>query len=357
MKKINIKKFEINRIIKKSENRINALFILVVAIVLVVVVGIMALLAYLFNLTELLTIYLDNDLGWFVIMIWIVSSVVVGLLISYLFGQIIMKPIHRLIYGMTRLSEGHYDEQIDVSANNALKELSESYNKLASELKKNEMLSADFINNFSHELKTPLVSITGLISLMKQPNFPEEKRIEYLNIIEEEAHRLSDLTTNILNLSKLENQEILKDKEAFNLSEQIRTSVLLLDKKWAKKSIDFVMEFDEIEIVGNMDLLKQVWINLIDNAIKFAYNNSIITINVQRKQNYIYVDVINECDDISEEDLDKIFAKFYQGSSKTEGNGIGLSIVKKIVTLHKGDVIVESKNNKTKFTIKLARIS
>lgn len=357
MKRINIRKIEVNRFLKRSENKFKTLFILVVAVALAAVVGIMALLAYLFNLSELVTIYLDNDLGWFVILTWIVSSIVVGLLVSYGFGYIIMKPLHRIINGMTRLSEGKYDETIDVGPKNVMKELSECYNKLAQELKNNEMMSTDFINNFSHEIKTPLASISGLISLMKQPNFPEEKRVEYLNIIEEETQRLSVLTTNILSLSKLENQEILKDKETFNLSEQIRTCVLLLDKKWSKKNIDFIMDFDEIDIVGNVDLLKQVWINLIDNAVKFSYHNCPIIINMQRKLNYITVEIINESDNISEDNLNKIFSKFYQANNKTEGNGIGLSIVKRIVELHNGEVTIESKDSKTKVIVKLARIS
>lgn len=342
---------------RRAEKRLNYLFIIVIAIVLVITVGIIALLAYLFNLTELLTIYLDNDLGWFVIMIWIVASITIGLGVSYGFSHIVMKPIRRIIKGMTQLADGEYDVKINLGSKSALTELSDCFNKLSEELKNNEMMRSDFINNFSHELKTPLVSISGLISLMRQPNFPEEKRQEYLQIIEEEANRLAAMTTNILNLSKLETQHIVTDKEKFNLSEQIRDCVLLLEKKWTKKNLDLVIDFDEYKIIGNIDMLKQVWFNIIDNAIKFAYENSSLIINIKEEKNYIAVEVENEGDIISEDEKTKIFNKFYQveNAKQNGGNGIGLSIVKRIVELHDGKIDVQSIDNKTKFTIRLAK--
>ncbi len=342
---------------KKHEKSFNALFILIAAIIILILLLIIVLLAYIFDVTALLKISLSQDLGWFAILIWAVASIVIGLLVSYGFGQLIMKPINKIIRGMTLLSDGVYDEKIDLGKRNALKELTECYNKLAQELQKNEALSADFINNFSHELKTPLVSISGLISLMKQPNFPESKRIEYLDIIGEEANRLASLTTNILSLSKIESQKIVTDKEEYNLSEQIRNCVLLLQKKWERKNLDLILDFDEFIVVGNVDLLMQVWFNLIDNAIKFSYNNTAITILINEDSKFLNVSIENEGIAISDEDKTKIFQKFYQVDKghNIEGNGIGLSIVRKIVELHDGVIEVETKNNKTKFIVKLAK--
>lgn len=341
---------------KKTTKNFKMLFILVIGLVLVTTVGIIALLAYFFNLTELLTIYLDEDLGWFVILIWIVSSILIGLTVSFGFGQIIMKPLNRIVDGMNMLADGIYEVSIDFGDKSALKELADCFNKLAKELKNNEMLSSEFINNFSHELKTPLVSISGLISLMKQKNFPENKRKEYLQIIEEEANRLASMTTNILSLSKLENQNIVTDKEEFNFSEQIRNCVLLLEKKWTKKKIELSMDFDEYIVLANMDLLKQMCLNLIDNAIKFAYDKSTLYINLYEKDEYIVFEVENEGDELSEEEIKQIFHKFYRGDRQTyvEGNGIGLSIVKRIVELHNGDINVISSEGKVKFIIRLA---
>lgn len=342
---------------RKSERTFNRLFIGFVAIMLVIVFCVIALLAYIFDVTELIKIYLDGDLGWFVILIWVVSSFVIGITVSYFFGRIIMNPIKKIIKGMGELAEGIYDTEIDFGRKNLLRELSECYNELAKELKKNDVMSANFINNFSHELKTPLVSISGLISLMKQPNFPESKRKEYFEIIEEEANRLATITTNILNLSKLENQSILTDRENYNLSEQIRSCVLLLQKEWEKKNIEINLDINEHFINANIDLMKQVWVNLLDNAIKFSYDNTEILINVIESEENITIHIINSGDTIDEKDINKIFEKFYQVSKsyKIRGNGLGLSIVYKIIDLHDGSISVESKDNVTNFIIELPR--
>ncbi len=338
---------------RNNEKSFSILFIVVVAVALIAVLGIIVLLIYLFNLRELLQIYIDKDLRWFVILIWIVSSITVGLGVSMWFGQIIMKPVNRLIKGMNQLADGIFDTKIYIGNRNALKDLSDTFNKLSLELKKHDTMANDFINNLSHELKTPLVSISGLIKLLKDEKVSEEKKQEYLQIIDEEASRLAAMTTNILSLSKLENQEILTNKEKINISEQIRTVILLLEKKLTNKNLDLSIDFDEYYLYGNSDLLKEVWLNLIDNAIKYSYPNTTIEINIIQMQNYVVVDIINMGDTIKSTDLENIFKKFYRGqNNKTyDGNGIGLSIVSKIVELHKGFVKVQSSDNKTIFSI------
>lgn len=340
----------------KAVRNLHVLFIIIVAVLLVIELGIIALLAYIFDMNEY--IELSKETSWFVILIWIVSSIMMGLIVSFGFAKIFMDPIRKIIHGMTQLSDGIYDVEIDLGSKSALKELSDCYNNLAKELKKNEMLSADFVNNFSHEFKTPLSSINGLISLMKQPNFPNEKKLEYLNIIEEETNRLTSLTTNILNLSKIENQTIVPDKEKFNISEQIRHCVLLLEKEWAKKELNLSLDFDEYYVKGNMDLLKQVWVNLLDNAIKYSYNKSDLQIEVSSDKDNIIVVISNKCNNVSEQDLSNIFQKFYQIKSldKKKGNGLGLSIVKKIVELHKGNVKATSIDNTFTVEVRLPRV-
>ena len=340
---------------KNSVKNFKLLFILVVAVGLIIALGIVALLAYIFDSIELLKIYMNPQEAWFIILIWVVTSITIGLIISYAFSLIIMKPIHELIDGMTSLADGIYDISINARKSSPLKELSTSFNNLAIELKKNELLSANFINNFSHEIKTPIVSISGLISLMKHPDISEEKKNEYLEIIEEEANRLASLTTNILSLSKIENQTIVTEKERFNISEQIRNCVLLFEKRWMKKNLNISLDLDEFYMYGNMDLVMQIWINLLDNAIKFAYNDSEILIDINEDDNKLNIKISNECDTIDSADLEKIFNKFYQveKTHRVEGNGIGLSIVKKIVELHNGTIRVESVDNKVIFIIEL----
>ncbi len=338
---------------KEAVKTFKTLFVFIVAFILVATIAIMFAVAYIFSVTELITLHFDEKLGGFVVLILAASSIIIGLTLSFTFGQIFMKPMAKVIEGMTFLAEGKYDVRIDLGEHNALKQLANCFNKLAIELQNTEMFSAEFINNFSHELKTPLVSITGLISLMKKPNFPENKRIEYLKIIEEEANRLSTITTNVLSLSKLEGQGIIGDLTKYNLSEQIRNCVLLLEKKWRKKKLNLSLDFDEHTIFANEDMFKQVWVNLLDNAIKFSYDKSNLIVDINSDENNLIVKITNNGPTISDENKKLIFNKFYQvdKTHQVEGNGIGLSIVNKIVTLHNGHVEVESKEELTTFIV------
>ena len=205
---------------------------------------------------------------------------------------------------MNRLARGEYKSRIEfegiLSKNPSVKEMTDSINKMAEELENTEVLRSDFVNNFSHEFKTPIVSISGFAKLLKTENITEEQRREYLDIIEEESRRLSAMATNVLNLTKVENQTILTDVSSFNLSEQIRTCVLILEDKWTAKQIDLQLDFDEISVVGSEELLRQVWLNLLDNAIKFSYPNTTIGIRTWiEDEKSISVDVANTGSSIS----------------------------------------------------------
>ena len=287
--------------------------------------------------------------------IFSITAIFFGGIMTVLASKFIVKPMNKMIECISKLADGDYSIRLSEEKKFFLTPVSKSFNKLAKELEKNEFVHSDFINNFSHELKTPINSINGLISLLKKGNLPKSKQIEYLNIIEEEIHRLSSITTNILTLSKLENQSILNNKTEINISEQIRICVLLLEKKWTQKNINLSLDFDEFYVLGNEDMLKQVWINLIDNGIKFADDNGSLNIRINKRTTYVCVEVENSGSTIKEEDIDRIFNKFYQSDTThtKEGNGIGLSIVKSIINLHEGRIYVESKDNLTCFSIYL----
>ena len=235
--------------------------------------------------------------------------------------------------------------------------LTDSFNTLASELENTEMLRSDFINNFSHEFKTPIVSIAGFAKLLKRGNLTETQKAEYLDIIEEESLRLSAMATNVLNLTKVENQSILTDISEYNLSEQLRTCVLLLEAKWERKRLEPELDFDEIQIEGSQELLKEVWINLLDNAVKFAPEGSSILLKAEETPEAVTVTVKNEGPDIPPEAMSRIFNKFYQAdeSHAAEGNGVGLAIVKRVVDLHGGTVEVVSSGGITSFSVTLPR--
>jgi len=233
--------------------------------------------------------------------------------------------------------------------------VTESFNKLAEELQNTEMLRSDFINNFSHEFKTPIVSIAGFTKLLKRGNLTEEQQREYLGIIEEESLRLSAMATNVLNMTKIENQTILTDTTTFNVSEQIRSAILLLDEKWDRKHIELSADFSEYTITGNEEMMKQVWINLLDNAVKFTPDFGSVRVDLEAKDNWLTVCFANTGSIIPPEKLGKIWNKFYQAdeSHASAGNGIGLAIVKKVTELHGGKVSVTSENELTTFMVVL----
>lgn len=288
-----------------------------------------------------------------------VFSIPIGLVIALTVSKFSLKPIRELIDGMDRLASGDFGTRVNAGSimrrYPAFVAVTESFNKMARELERTEMLRSDFINNFSHEFKTPIVSIAGLAKVLKHGNLTEEQQISYLSAIEEESMRLSSMATNVLSLTKVENQTILTDVSEYNLSEQIRACVLLLENKWSRKNIELQLEFEEYRISASEELMKQVWINLLDNAVKFTPPGHTIQVRISRKEHSIAVDVINTGSQIPEESMAKIFNKFYQAdeSHAAQGNGVGLAIVKRIVQLHGGTIRVSSENDVTGFTVEL----
>ena len=294
-----------------------------------------------------------------IILVMSMTSLVMGAGLAMVAGKIPLKPFNKFVNGLNSLAAGNFKTRISYKgalANQpSVREVTDSFNKLAGGLEQTEMLRSDFINNFSHEFKTPIVSIAGFAKLLQRGNLTEEQKRQYLSAIEEESMRLSYMATNILNMTKVENQEILTDVTSFNLSEQIRFAVLLTEEKWTKKNIELQIDFDEYDIEANEELLKQVWINLVDNAVKFAPRCATVGIDIcATAQSYI-VSVSNTGQDIPPEKQKKLFNKFYQAdeSHAQEGSGIGLAVVKKIVELHNGWVSVKSEGGVTVFTVEL----
>jgi signal transduction histidine kinase len=262
----------------------------------------------------------------------------------------IRKPLRRfdqLLNALTRVSKGDYSVRLNACGSHCgshmIKELNNSFNHMASELGSIEMLRNDFINNFSHEFKTPIVSISGFAKVLQRDDLTPEERNEYLEIIIRESDRLAELSTNVLNLSKIENQHILTNKKEINVSEQIRLAVALLEKKWNEKKIEIQFDSEEVYLSGDEEMLRQVWINLIDNAIKFSPEYGTVKIEIRQCLNETVVSVLNE-GVMSEEVATHIFEKFYRGdASHTEpGNGLGLTIAQKITELHGGVLRAEN---------------
>ena len=288
-------------------------------------------------------------------------SLPVGILISIAVSQMPMKPVRDLINCMNALASGDYKTRFNVGPISRkyppLVKISDSFNKMAQELQNTEMLRSDFINNFSHEFKTPIVSIAGFAKLLRRGNLTTQQQKEYMEVIEQESMRLSYMATNVLNLTRVENQNILTDLTEFNLSEQIRSCILLLENKWSAKDLDLMLNFGEYTITANEELLKQVWINLLDNAFKFSPRYQTVEIQIKDLEDRLSVSIMNSGSDIPQEKQKLIFHKFYQAdeSHSTQGNGVGLAIVKRVTELHGGTVRVDSANHVTTFTVELPK--
>lgn len=277
-----------------------------------------------------------------------IISIIIGTVITLLISHLPLRPLHTLIQAIHEVSEGNYDVKIHMEHPKEFRELSDCFNHMTEELSCTEMLRSDFINNFSHEFKTPIVSILGFAKLLKSDQLTEAQREEYLDIIIEESRRLSGLSTTVLDLSRIESLSSLSEQTTFSLSEQIREAILLLEYKWSAKHLDLDINLDELEIQADEALLKQVWINLLDNGIKFSPELGKLSISLHKKDGTVIFKVQDHGPGMDLATADLIFTKFYQGdtSHQSEGNGLGLALVKKIVELHHGAVTVESSTGK-----------
>ncbi len=285
----------------------------------------------------------------------IVTCIMVGV-VGYIFAYFQLLPLKRFDMAMKEVSHG--DFSIRISPDNGMphevKELVNSFNIMVNELENTELLKQNFINDFSHEFKTPISSINGFANILIKNDLTQEQRQEYLQLIASESQRLVSLSKNILLLNKIESQDILSDITHFNLAEQIRLVILSLNEYWEKRSIEFDLRLDELYYYGNHDLIKQLWLNLIENAIKFSQNGETILISLNKEHENITFKITNYGEVIENKNLSKLFDKFYQvnESRDTNGNGIGLSIAKKICQLHKAEINVQSDlNTGTTFTV------
>ncbi|MBR6872144.1 MAG: HAMP domain-containing protein [Ruminococcus sp.] len=288
----------------------------------------------------------DNNywIIYFVVMLSFIICIVLGTMITIFITRYLLKPINDLNRAAAEVARGNFFVRVQEKGAYEYQSLQKNFNRMAEELSGTETLRGDFISNVSHEFKTPLASIQGFAKLLQNNDISNEDRAEYTQVIIDETVRLSKLATNILNLSKLENQTTIANKTRFSLDEQIRKIILVLEPEWSKKEIDLDIALDDIYYYGNEDLMGQIWQNIINNAIKFTPVGGNIRVHLFRTENNITARISDNGPSISHEMKEKIFEKFYQGdhSRKTEGNGLGLALVKRIVDLSGGKVFVEN---------------
>lgn len=299
----------------------------------------------------------NQNVGAFVIPIAIMPTLAIILtgIIIYINNQT-NKFTVKFVGAFDKVAHGEFGYQLEVPKKGQFKSLFENFNKMSAELKSIQTLKDEFIHDFSHEFKTPIASINGFANLLLEGGLSEEEQRQYLKIIADESARLSTLSENTLMLNRLENQQIIGEVKPFRLDLQIKECVILLEREWSAKDIALSSDLFEAEIEGNASLLQQVWINLLNNAIKFTPEGGEINVSMSAEDNFICVSVRDNGIGMSAEVASHIFEKYYQGDSShaTRGNGLGLSIVRRIVTLSGGDVRVESKEGEgSAFIVKL----
>ena len=235
-------------------------------------------------------------------------------------------------------------------------DLLRNFNLMVEELGSIEMLRNDFINDFSHEFRTPIVSIRGFARQLQDEDLPAEKRREYAGIIVRESERLSRMAANILLLARFESQQIVTGSEDYELDEQLRNCVILLEKDWSGRGIDMELDLEPLRIGGNEEMLSHVWINLLDNAIKYSKDGGTVTLACGMVGGEARVSIRDEGPGMDEATARHIFEKFYQGdrSHSGKGNGLGLPIARRIVELCGGRIDVESAEGQgSMFTVSL----
>ncbi len=256
------------------------------------------------------------------------------------------KPVQVLTRAHERVQEGDFSVRLPDNQPGEMGELMRSFNDMTETLGSTAYLQKDFISSISHEFKTPIASIRGFAKLLQMPGLTEEQKAEYISMIAQESDRLSRLSETLLRLSALEQQTALASLSTFPLDEQLRQVILRLEPNWSHKDIGWQLDLSEVSIHSDQELLNQVWINLLQNAIKFSPEGSEIAVRVFREGNAI-VEVEDHGCGMTEEAQKRIFDKFYQAdkSRKQEGVGLGLSLVKRIVDMMGGTITVTSEVN------------
>ena len=322
-------------------------FALIIFVIMLVTAIIMTVLAFLLFRLGHFSYPGGHPLPPIVFLLFI--SVLIGTAISLFVGRKILKPVTKLSEAAREVAKGNFDIRMDETNRIAeLRDMSQSFNLMVQELYGIETLRKDFVDNVSHEFRTPLASITGYATLLQDKSLSEPERDEYIKMILESSGQLSALSENILNLSRLENQEMTLDKQSFRLDEQIREAVLMLEHKWSAADIELEIDLDRVTYHGNKGLLMQVWINLIDNAVKFTDRGGRIEIHLRQDTGGVIVEVRDNGRGMSRTELLHIFEKFYQadGARKKAGNGLGLALVRRIMDLCGGKIDVESLEGK-----------
>jgi len=292
------------------------------------------------------------------------------LLITFIFGTIdfirrkhsVDRPVKKIVDAAEQIMQGNFSVRVAPmhgAGVDGFNRIGTAVNQMAQELSGVETLRTDFIANVSHEMKTPLAVMQNYGTMLQQPGLSEEKRIEYAKAVTDGSRRLADMMTNILKLNRLENQQIFQQTTEYDLGEQLCECLLQYENVWEQSEIEIETELEEnVRVKADAELLSLVWNNLFSNAFKFTEPGGTVSLTLTSTEQYAIVKVKDTGCGMSPEVGAHIFEKFYQGdtSRATQGNGLGLALVKRVVDIIQGEISVESaKGVGTTFTVKIRR--
>lgn len=271
---------------------------------------------------------------------------------------LVFQPIRDMNRALAKLADGSFDTRIEVGDTLQIREIEDfarEFNVTAAKLGQVEELRAGFVDDFSHEFKTPIASINGFADLLAQDDISEDERREYASVIAEESARLAQLSDSLLALRRVESQSELGPTAVFDIAEQLRQRMVIAQQAYEEKGIVFDARLKEAQYLGDEALLERVWANLLDNAAKFSEPGGRVRVYCRKAQGQVIVRICNGGAIIPPAALDRVFDRFYQAdeSHASRGNGLGLPLVKRVVDLHGGSISVTSNESETCFEVRL----
>ena len=301
----------------------------------------------------------SDSVYWVVNLVVIIAfmvCIVIGTIITAFMSRSIIQPIRDLSAAAAEIAKGNFKVRVREPSDPEYSILAQNFNKMAEELAGTETLRGDFISNVSHEFKTPLISIRGFAKLLQNDDLTPEQRRTYTDTVVQQSERLAAMSTHVLELARYENTEIVSDKTLYSLDEQLRRCVRQQEREWLKKSLTVEGDLDPVDYYGNEELVEHIWSNLLSNAIRFTPAGGQITVVLRRGEGEVTVSVSDTGIGMDEETQRHIFDRFYRAAPYPDdrGNGLGLSIVRRVVTLCGGRVTVFSRpGNGSTFTVTL----
>lgn len=290
--------------------------------------------------------------------IFATCSLIAGSLLILVASIFLVRPIKKLTTATRHIAAGDFNVKLNIKQTSELGTLARSFEKMMHDLQQLEQMRREFVTNVSHEVQSPLTSISGYALALKKVDLSDHERSRYLDIIIAEANRMSKMSDSLLKLSLLESQSQQLRLFTLSLDEQIRRVIVALQPQWSARNIHFELDLQTVKVTADHDLLNQVWTNILGNSIKFSEDGGVINVSIKQDIKNVTVRISDNGIGIPLEDQKRIFERFFKAdrshSRKYDGSGMGLAIVKQIVSLHQGDIRVESEPGQgATFTVSL----